>query len=191
MTLPLHVDDIAEVFLRVTLAEETQYSIYNSGGESTSLGALADIVREFLPEAEITFGEDEGGRELSGLYLMDNSRLVEEFEVEYAPSSAWRRPSTRCGALKGYLRSGRRAPATLHTEALPASKAKRGGKPPVYEFPKASVGGRAPTHSPAGTLPDTGLGARADGCGQRLVDRPSRVVDQRAIAEVSVQFLVT
>ncbi len=85
MTLPLHVDDIAEVFLRVTLAEETQYSIYNSGGESTSLGALADIVREFLPEAEITFGEDEGGRELSGLYLMDNSRLVEEFEVEYAP----------------------------------------------------------------------------------------------------------
>ena len=85
MTLPLHVDDIAEVFLRVTLAAETQYPIYNSGGESTSLGALADIVREFLPEAEITFGEDEGGRELSGLYLMDNSRLVEEFEIEYAP----------------------------------------------------------------------------------------------------------
>ncbi len=85
MTLPLHVDDIAEVFVRVTLAAETRYSIYNSGGESVSLGQLAELVREFLPDATITFEQDEGGREESGLYLMDNSRLVEEFEIEYAP----------------------------------------------------------------------------------------------------------
>ena len=45
----------------------------------------AEIVQRFLPEAEITFEADEGGREASGLYLMDNSRLVEEFEVEFAP----------------------------------------------------------------------------------------------------------
>ena len=70
MTLPLHVDDIAEVFLRVTLAEETHHAIYNSGGESMSLGELATTVHEFLPEAEITFDEDEGGRESSGLFLM-------------------------------------------------------------------------------------------------------------------------
>ncbi len=85
MTLPLHVEDIAEVFVRVTLAAETQHTIYNSGGESLSLGQLADIVRRFLPDAEITFDADDGGREASGLYLMDNSRLVEEFEVEYTP----------------------------------------------------------------------------------------------------------
>ncbi|MCY3602664.1 MAG: NAD(P)-dependent oxidoreductase [Chloroflexi bacterium] len=85
MTLPLNVEDIAEVFLRVTLAEETAYPIYNSGGNSTSMGELASIVQDFLPDAEITFDEDEGGRESSGLFLMDNSRLVEEFEVEYAP----------------------------------------------------------------------------------------------------------
>ncbi len=85
MTLPLHVDDIAEVFVRVTLAAEPQHSIYNSGGESISLGALADAVREFLPDAEISFGAKEGGRESSGLFLMDNARLVEEFEIEYAP----------------------------------------------------------------------------------------------------------
>ena len=84
MTLPLHVEDIAEVFVRVTLAAETRYSIYNSGGESISMGALADIVQGFLPDAEINFGADEGGREASGLFLMDNSRLVEEFEIEYA-----------------------------------------------------------------------------------------------------------
>ena len=85
MTLPLHVEDIAEVFVRVTLATETQHTIYNSGGESLSLGQLADLVRKFLPDAEITFEADEGGREASGLYLMDNSRLIEEFEVEYDP----------------------------------------------------------------------------------------------------------
>ena len=85
MTLPLHVEDIAEVFVRVTLAEKTRHSIYNSGGESLSLGQLAEMVRGVLPEAEIKFDADEGGRESSGLFLMDNSRLVEEFEIEYAP----------------------------------------------------------------------------------------------------------
>ena len=45
----------------------------------------ADQVREFLPDAAITFGAETGGHDDSGLYLMDNSRLVEEFEVEYAP----------------------------------------------------------------------------------------------------------
>ena len=85
MVLPLHVEDIAEVFLRVTLAEETAHAIYNSGGHSVSLGEIASAVREFLPDAEITFDEDEGGRDSSGLFLMDSSRLVEEFEVQYAP----------------------------------------------------------------------------------------------------------
>jgi len=85
MTLPLHVDDIAEVFVRVTLAEEPQHAIYNSGGHSLSLGELADAVREFLPEAEISFEHETGGRESSGLYLMDNARLRNEFEIEYAP----------------------------------------------------------------------------------------------------------
>ena len=85
MTLPLHVEDIADVFVRVTLAEETAHAIYNSGGHATSMADLADAVRHFLPAAEITFGADEGGHDASGLYLMDNSRLVEEFEGHYAP----------------------------------------------------------------------------------------------------------
>ena len=85
MRLPIHVDDIAEVFLRVTLAESTQYPIYNSGGETISLGQLADLVRQYLPDAQIAFDKEEGGREASGLYMMDNSRLRQEFEVQYAP----------------------------------------------------------------------------------------------------------
>lgn len=85
MRLPIHVDDIAEVFVRLTLAESTRHPIYNSGGETISLGELADLVQRYLPEARIKFEKDEGGRANSGLYMMDNSRLAHEFEVQYAP----------------------------------------------------------------------------------------------------------
>jgi len=85
MRLPIHVDDVAEVFVRVTLAESTQHPIYNSGGETISLGELADLVTRYLPEAQVTFEQDQGGRETSGLYMMDNARLIDEFEVQYAP----------------------------------------------------------------------------------------------------------
>ena len=42
----------------------------------------ADIVRGFLPDAKITFAK-EGGREESGNYLVDWSRLAKEFGIEY------------------------------------------------------------------------------------------------------------
>jgi nucleoside-diphosphate-sugar epimerase len=82
MRLLIHVEDMAEVFARVLLADTPRYTLYNSGGIPVSLGELADIVRGFLPEAQITFAQ-EGGREESGNYLVDNSRLGEEFGIEY------------------------------------------------------------------------------------------------------------
>jgi len=84
MRLLIHVEDIAEVFARVLLADAPRHPLYNSGGIPASLGELADIVREFLPDAKITF-EKEGGREDSGNYLADNSRLCKEFGIEYPP----------------------------------------------------------------------------------------------------------
>ena len=82
--LPLHVDEIAEIFTRVTLADSSRYEVYNSGGTPISLGEIADVVREFIPDAQITF-DDEGGLEHSDNYLVDNSRLLTEFELEYKP----------------------------------------------------------------------------------------------------------
>jgi nucleoside-diphosphate-sugar epimerase len=82
MRLLIHVEDIAEVFTRVLLADKPKHDIYNSGGIPASLGELADVVRRFLPDARITFGE-EGGREESGNYLVDWSRLANEFGIEY------------------------------------------------------------------------------------------------------------
>jgi nucleoside-diphosphate-sugar epimerase len=82
MRLLIHVEDMAEVFLRVLLADAPKHHLYNSGGIPVSLGELADIVRGFLPDAEITFAS-EGGREESGNYLVDWSRLGNEFGIEY------------------------------------------------------------------------------------------------------------
>jgi len=82
MRLLIHVEDIAEVFVRVLLADAPRHHLYNSGGIPASLGELADIVRGFLPDARITFAE-EGGREDSGNYLVDWSRLAKEFGIEY------------------------------------------------------------------------------------------------------------
>lgn len=84
MRLPIHVEDISEAFARVLLSDSPHHSIYNSGGTPISLGDLADIVRGFLPDAQIEF-DDEGGLERSGNYLVDNSRLMDEFELEYPP----------------------------------------------------------------------------------------------------------
>lgn len=86
MRLPIHVEDIAEAFVRVALVERSGYAVYNSGGTPISLGDLAEMVRGYLPEAQIGF-DNEGGREHSGNYLVDNSRLLSEFELTYAPLS--------------------------------------------------------------------------------------------------------
>src|SRR5215468_4154846 len=85
MRCPIHVDDIAEVFARVLLSEKPAHRIYNSGGIAISLGEIADIVRSYLPEAKISFEKESGGKEVSGNYLIDNTRLVSEFGVQYRP----------------------------------------------------------------------------------------------------------
>lgn len=85
MRLPIHVEDTSEIFVRVTLAEKTEYPVYNTGGETISMGDLAALVKRFLPDAQIAFENETGGRERSGNYMMDNSRLVQEFEYNLAP----------------------------------------------------------------------------------------------------------
>ena len=85
MRLPIHVEDISEIFVRVTLAETTEHPVYNSGGETISMGELAAMVKKYLPDAQIEFDKEEGGRANSGNYMMDNTRLVQEFEYNLAP----------------------------------------------------------------------------------------------------------
>jgi len=83
----MHVEDVSEIFVRVTLAESTQYPIYNLGGETLSLGQLANLVRQYLPEAKITFQNEQGGKDLSMNYMMDNTRFTHEFKFTPVPFS--------------------------------------------------------------------------------------------------------
>ena len=85
MRCVIHVEDMAEGFARVLLADAPQHTTYNSGGTTLSLSELAALVREFLPEAEINFEAETGGKDISSNYLIDNRRLVEEFGLQYAP----------------------------------------------------------------------------------------------------------
>ncbi len=85
MRCPIHVDEVAEIFSRVIMSDRPKHWIYNTGGIAISLGEIADMVREYIPDARITFDKETGGRETSGNYLIDNSRLVEEFGVQYRP----------------------------------------------------------------------------------------------------------
>ena len=84
MRLPVHVDDVAEAFFRLTMVAQSRHSIYNTGGYPISLADLAEVVKKFLPDAQITF-DSQDGKEDSGNYLADNSRLLGEFELEYPP----------------------------------------------------------------------------------------------------------
>jgi len=85
MRCPIHVDEIAEIFARVIMTDKPQHWVYNTGGVSISLGEIANLVREFLPDAKITFDKETGGKTTSGNYLIDNSRLVQEFGMQYRP----------------------------------------------------------------------------------------------------------
>jgi nucleoside-diphosphate-sugar epimerase len=85
MRCPIHVDEVAEIFARVIMSDRPTHWVYNTGGIAISLGEIADLVREYLPDAKISFGKDTGGNEISGNYLIDNTRLVQEFGVQYRP----------------------------------------------------------------------------------------------------------
>jgi len=85
MVCAIHVDDMAEVFARVLLAERPAHRIYNSGGTSISLGEIADIVRSYLPDARIHFQRESGAKSTNSTYLLDNSRLLSEFGLQYRP----------------------------------------------------------------------------------------------------------
>jgi nucleoside-diphosphate-sugar epimerase len=85
MCCVIHVDDMAEVFARVAMADEPVHRVYNSGGTAISLGEIAAIVRSYLPDAGITFESETGARAGNPTYLLDNARLVSEFAIRYPP----------------------------------------------------------------------------------------------------------
>ena len=57
---------------------------FRRGTRSASASWQASV-REFLPDADIRFEAETGGRAISGNFLIDNRRLIEEFGLQYKP----------------------------------------------------------------------------------------------------------
>ncbi len=79
-TCLIHVDDVAEIFARVIQKQTLGHRIYHTGGNTCTLAEMAGVVKNFLPEADISF--DEQASELPFAHLLDNSRLIDELKFK-------------------------------------------------------------------------------------------------------------
>jgi nucleoside-diphosphate-sugar epimerase len=70
------VSDIAQLYAKMTMADEVKHDTYMGTGPSPTGREIADIVKRFLPDAEIIF--DEKARVPA--WNFDNSRAVREFK---------------------------------------------------------------------------------------------------------------
>ena len=77
----IHAEDAAEIFVRATLSERLNHRVYISGGTLATIKDMADTVRSFIPEANITTGD----QSIPHVYLVDNSRMLADIGYEIAP----------------------------------------------------------------------------------------------------------
>ena len=75
-----YVDDVAEITVRFLELETPKYDVYEVGGIHITYGEMADIVREFIPGAQISFTEE---AEMGYSHRVDNSRLKQELGFEH------------------------------------------------------------------------------------------------------------
>ena len=77
----IHAEDAAEIFVRAALAENLNHPVYISGGNLATIKDMADTVRSFIPDAQITTGD----QSVPHVYLVDNSRMLADIGYEIAP----------------------------------------------------------------------------------------------------------
>ncbi len=77
----IHAEDAAELFVRAALSDRLNHRVYISGGHLATVRDMADIVRSFIPEAQITTGD----RAVPHVYRVDNTRMLADIGYELAP----------------------------------------------------------------------------------------------------------
>ena len=77
----IHAEDAAEIFVRAALSDRLNHRVYISGGHLATIGDMADIVRGFIPDAQITMGD----QALPHIYMVDNSRMLADIGYELPP----------------------------------------------------------------------------------------------------------
>ncbi|GIT69489.1 MAG: hypothetical protein Ct9H300mP27_05930 [Chloroflexota bacterium] len=74
-------ENAAEIFVQVSPSNNLQHPIYISGGHLAPIQDIANIVKEYIPEAQITTGD----RPVPHVYLVDNSPMLSDIGYEMAP----------------------------------------------------------------------------------------------------------
>ncbi len=82
----VYVDDCAEQLVRLALKPKLAHFAYNSTGHSVSAGEFANLVRRWLPEAEISFATNQAVTPL--IDDLDGSRMRQEIDFEPRSLSA-------------------------------------------------------------------------------------------------------
>ena len=77
----IHAEDAAEIFVRAAMSDRLNHRVYISGGHLATIREMADIVRSFIPDAQITMGD----QAVPHIYLVDNSRMLADIGYEMAP----------------------------------------------------------------------------------------------------------
>ena len=72
----IYVEDCAEQFIELSLKENLNHFVYNTGSETVSGMELKKIILELIPDAEITF--DENGKPTPFIDDQDDQRIREE-----------------------------------------------------------------------------------------------------------------
>ena len=77
----IHAEDAAEIFVRAVLSDRLNHRVYISGGHLATIADMADLVRGFIPDAQITTGD----QAVPHIYRVDNSRMLADIGYELAP----------------------------------------------------------------------------------------------------------
>jgi nucleoside-diphosphate-sugar epimerase len=79
-TMPLaYTDDTIEAIIHLCLKDKLKHQTYLIGGESIYLHELADIIRQYIPDAQISFNEK--AEDLGLISFTDSSRISEELGI--------------------------------------------------------------------------------------------------------------
>ena len=74
----IYVDDVAEELALLCQAKKLNHSVYFSGGETASVGELVNAMREYIPDADVTFSDSPQYLAHQYIYRVDTSRLKED-----------------------------------------------------------------------------------------------------------------
>ena len=84
--LIIYVDDTAELFEKLCLAESLNHAVYNSLAYSVTAQEFVDEIEALLPDAEVTF--DETAPDQPNIYRWSSERIERDLKMQLPPIEA-------------------------------------------------------------------------------------------------------